>query len=75
MPSDAEKGKAQARGVLLEAGEQRAQEPNARPMLRDKLNKPLSFDLAFLSLLIMVFLVSIDATALPVAIPGNTENG
>lgn len=32
-------------------------------------NKPLSFYLAFLSLLIMVLLVSLDATALAVAIP------
>jgi hypothetical protein len=71
MLSDAEK--AQAGGVLVETGEQRAQEPSARPTLRDKLNKPLSFHLAFLCLLIMVFIVSIDATALAVAIPVSTK--
>ena len=68
--SDAEKAQA---GVLLEAGEQRAQETSSRPTLRDKLNKPMSFHLAFLSLLIMVFIVSIDATALAVAIPVSTK--
>ncbi|KAF1733868.1 putative transporter [Beauveria bassiana] len=44
-----------------------------RPTLRDKLNKPLRFHLAFLSLLIMVFIVSVDATALAVALPTITK--
>lgn len=44
------------------------QESSQRPTLKEKLNKPLSFHLAFLSLLIMVFIVSVDATALAVAI-------
>jgi hypothetical protein len=34
-----------------------------------KLKKPLKFHLAFLSILLMVFIVSIDATALAVVIP------
>lgn len=41
----------------------------SRPTLKDKMNKPLRFHLAFLSLLIMVFIVSVDATALAVALP------
>ncbi|KAK5993203.1 MFS transporter L2 [Cladobotryum mycophilum] len=44
-----------------------------RSTLRDKFNKPWSFHLAFLSLLIMVFIVSVDATALAVALPTITE--
>ncbi|KAK4183711.1 major facilitator superfamily domain-containing protein [Podospora australis] len=47
--------------------------PKPPPTLRDKLNKPIRFHLAFLSLLIMVFIVSIDATALAVAIPKVAE--
>ncbi|KAJ6779890.1 hypothetical protein PWT90_08662 [Aphanocladium album] len=45
----------------------------SRPTLKDKMKKPLRFHLAFLSLLIMVFIVSIDATALAVALPTITE--
>ncbi|KAI1386560.1 putative efflux pump antibiotic resistance protein [Hypoxylon trugodes] len=37
--------------------------------LRDKLRKPIKFHLAFLSLLLILFIVSIDATALGVSIP------
>ncbi|KAM3516673.1 hypothetical protein NHJ13051_009689 [Beauveria bassiana] len=36
---------------------------------REKLQKPLKFHLAFLSILLIVFIVSIDATALAVVIP------
>lgn len=36
---------------------------------REKFQKPLKFHLAFLSILLMVFIVSIDATALAVVIP------
>ncbi|KAM3497050.1 hypothetical protein MY11210_009721 [Beauveria gryllotalpidicola] len=36
---------------------------------REKLKKPLKFHLAFLSILLMVFIVSLDATALAIAIP------
>ncbi|KAK4160329.1 major facilitator superfamily domain-containing protein [Cladorrhinum sp. PSN259] len=45
-----------------------------RPTLKSKLQKPIRFHLAFLSLLIMVFIVSLDATALAVAIPKITFN-
>ncbi|KUI56348.1 hypothetical protein VP1G_03732 [Cytospora mali] len=40
-----------------------------RSTLRDKLDKPLSFHLAYLALMIMVFICSVDATALGVAMP------
>lgn len=41
----------------------------AEPTLKGKARKPLRFHLAFLSLLVMVFIVSVDATALAVALP------
>jgi MFS family permease len=67
--------KVPAGGAVLEADEQQApHETNARPTLRDKLNKPMTFHLAFLSLLIMVLIVSIDATALAVALPVSAKN-
>lgn len=37
--------------------------------VREKWQKPLKFHLAFVSILLMVFTVSIDATALAVVIP------
>ncbi|KUI72225.1 hypothetical protein VM1G_08024 [Cytospora mali] len=40
-----------------------------RSTLREKLDKPLSFHLAYLALMIMVFICSVDATALGVAMP------
>ncbi|KAM3445447.1 hypothetical protein MY3296_010192 [Beauveria thailandica] len=40
---------------------------------REKLRKPLKFHLAFLSILLMVLIVSIDATALAVVIPTIAE--
>ncbi|KAM0744638.1 hypothetical protein ACQRIT_000022 [Beauveria bassiana] len=40
---------------------------------REKFQKPLKFHLAFLSILLMVFIVSIDATALAVVIPTIAE--
>ncbi|KAI1098290.1 putative efflux pump antibiotic resistance protein [Jackrogersella minutella] len=43
--------------------------PPEVPTLGDKLRKPLKFHLAFLALLVMVFIVSIDSTALGIAIP------
>ncbi|ROW03613.1 hypothetical protein VPNG_07162 [Cytospora leucostoma] len=43
------------------------QEPPAEPTRNSK--KPLSFYMAFLSLLMMVLIVSLDATILPVALP------
>ncbi|KAK3984509.1 putative transporter C3H1.06c, partial [Cladorrhinum sp. PSN332] len=49
------------------------EKPTARPTLKSKLQKPIRFHLAFLSLLIMVFIVSLDATALAVAIPLITD--
>lgn len=47
------------------------QSPQTRgaPTFLDRLRKPVKFHLAFLSLLLMVFIVSIDATALGIAIP------
>ncbi|KAK8142822.1 hypothetical protein G3M48_008192 [Beauveria asiatica] len=40
---------------------------------REKFQKPLKFHLTFLSILLMVFIVSIDATALAVVIPEETS--
>lgn len=36
---------------------------------REKIQKPLKFHFAFVSILLMVFIVSIDATALAIVIP------
>lgn len=53
--------------------EEYQEDPSTAPAETDSApsnwNKPLSFYLAFLSLVIMVLLVSLDATALAVAIP------
>lgn len=67
--------RAETEGGVLEKGQQTSsQNASSRPTLKDKLNKPMSFHLAFLSLLIMVFIVSFDATALAVAIPVSPTN-
>lgn len=50
-----------------DAGEVDEQGPSAEPTR--PLKKPLSFYLAFLSLLMMVLIVSLDATILAVALP------
>lgn len=52
------------------------QSPQTRgaPTFLDRLRKPVKFHLAFLSLLLMVFIVSIDATALGIAIPVRVQD-
>ncbi|KAI1759448.1 putative efflux pump antibiotic resistance protein [Hypoxylon sp. FL1150] len=56
-------------GALQSVAEEHSPPPQAAPTFRDKLREPVKFHLAFLSLLLMVFIVSIDATALGIAIP------
>ncbi|KAK2596767.1 hypothetical protein QQS21_006162 [Conoideocrella luteorostrata] len=72
LDRDAEK-RGDAAQVLDDGRSQETAPMTSRSTLRDKMNKPVSFHLAFLSLLIMVFIVSVDATALAVALPEITK--
>ncbi|KAI1771149.1 major facilitator superfamily domain-containing protein [Hypoxylon cercidicola] len=58
-----------AGGLPQSSSEEQSPQAQETPTLRDKLRKPIKFHLAFLSLLLMVLIVSIDATALGIAIP------
>ncbi|CAJ2508152.1 Uu.00g093380.m01.CDS01 [Anthostomella pinea] len=71
--SDCEKGQSEGEGAVSVG--QPASQPEKDvvqsevPASKGRPKKSLSFHLAFISLMIMVFIVSVDATALSVAIP------